>query len=38
MPRALDGHKWFYYFCLEEEALAGARLPSRRGAASLLAA
>lgn len=23
MLRAFNGHKWFYYFCPEEEALAG---------------
>lgn len=38
MPRGLNGHKWFYYFCLGEEALAGAGMHSRHGAASLLAA
>lgn len=38
MPRALDGHKWFYYFCPEEEALAGMGTHSRHGAASPLAA
>jgi hypothetical protein len=38
MLRAPDEHKWIYYFCLEEEALEGAGMQGRPGAAALLTA